>query len=269
MVRFTEEADKQSYVDMAPMLVPATIIQLPEQMPRSEVTTAVVPLAEDPDHITHAQHACIAIHVRTHNFGAFALLSCLCTLPSHTYGMLVGLHSLARALDGSCLEEPVVVAVADPESQSKNTVRHFPDLILPRAVNDMFNAIDGDKFDTMVCCAHQCWSRFVEIVMEPADITQWRASLLGLDLLKTVGPRDKVMFVYDTKCISDSLMMDRIRRPFKHPPSFYDTNFQAILSDVFGDSNEEPTLRTETMPFGFNERWHARGHCRSQAIGIS
>ena len=142
------------------------------------------------------------------------------------------------------------MAVVAPDSQSTNTARHFPDLILPRSVSDMFDNMDSERFDAMVACAHQRWSRFVEIVREPDDFTQWRVALLGLDLLKTVGAKARVMFVYDTKCISDSLMMDRIRRPFKHPVSFNDKNFAAILDGVFGDPNEEPTIRSETTPFG-------------------
>ena len=126
----------------------------------------------------------------------------------------------------------------------------LPDLILPRSVSDMFDYMDSERFDDMVACAHQRWSRFVEIVREPDDFTQWRVALLGLDLLKTVGAKARVTFVHDTKCISDSLMMDRICRPFKHPVSFNDKNFAAIVDGVFVDPNEETTIRSETTPVG-------------------
>jgi hypothetical protein len=117
----------------------------------------------------------------------------------------------------------------------------------------MFDAVGSSKFDTMVCGALLRWSRFIEIVMEPADSTQWGVALLGLYLLNTVNATDKIMFVYDTKCISDPLMMDRIRHQFRHPTAFSDMNFTAILDGVFGDPNEDPTIRSDTTPFCLNQ----------------
>jgi hypothetical protein len=147
----------------------------------------------------------------------------------------------------------MVLAVAALDPTSTNTSRHFPDLILPRAAADLFNAVDSDKFDAMVRCAQARWARFVEIALEPTDITQWRSALLGLDLLKTVGCKDKVMFIYDTKCISDSLIMDRIRRPTKHPASFCDKHFAGVLLGLFGDPTEDASLRIDHTPYGFKK----------------
>jgi hypothetical protein len=66
MDRFTEEYEKQQYVDQASTLPPVAI-PLPVQAPDSQASTVGVPLEEDPYHIiTPTLHTCTAIRDRTH-----------------------------------------------------------------------------------------------------------------------------------------------------------------------------------------------------------
>ena len=147
------------------------------------------------------------------------------------------------------LDEIVPGDAEEEKPIQPNTVRHFPHLVLPQPVVDVLDSVSPERFDNMVSHARQRWSKHVELVKAPADSTQWGASVLSTQLMQTVGAKDRISFVYDSKNMSDTLVVDRIMRPFKHPATFQIQEFSDILSAVFGDPSQEAEVRINGSPF--------------------
>ena len=138
------------------------------------------------------------------------------------------------------------VREVQPES---NAVNYFPHLVLPHPIVDVLNSVEPSRFDSMVSHARLRWNKFIELLRTPSDSTQWGKAMLSTQLLQTAGPKDRISFVYDSKTMSDSLIPDRIVRPFKHPSSFQIREFQDITAGLFGDVEDDPESRMTTSPF--------------------
>ena len=79
-------------------------------------------------------------------------------------------------------------------------------MVFPKTISDAFDVVEHDRFDLMRSHARQRWLNFVEVRTEPVDCAQWAVALLSTDFLKMVSARDRVLYVFDAKCNSDSLV---------------------------------------------------------------
>ena len=146
-------------------------------------------------------------------------------------------------------EEPVPGDSEESKMPEPNAVRHFPHLVLPQPVLDVLDSVPPDRFDTIAAYGRQRWSKYIELAKAPADSTQWAPCVLGTQLMQTVGSKDRVLFVYDSKNMSDTLVPDRIVRPFKHPVPFQSKEFIDIATALWGDLSLEAEVRMNSSPF--------------------
>ena len=131
-----------------------------------------------------------------------------------------------------------------------NTERWFPNLRFPPSITDLFNEKDSEAFASIYDHASKRFGNSCEVRVIPDDLATLSEVLSTTEVVKCADSKSLTLFIYDVKGQSGSTSKNRLRRPFKYPPTYEDKHFEKVMESIWGRYELELNVRSMMRIFG-------------------